>query len=197
MNLSVIQAARARYGPLMTNNECVELLNRIAWENPGWGLLSKPGGNNGQRTDGVLCSIDYLVRQSDYAGFDVLQNAGGNGPSAPQWSDNPSDQFDQTRFVKPILPVGSIPDPIPGPVPTPPPPPPDPSLSIILDLLNAIQRRQVEDGLAVQKQLAELKGWMSMIQEDMDYLQAIAVVERPITLNAKFLGTIRGKMEEI
>lgn len=124
--LPLIEAERAKYGAGLTNDECVALLEAVASQSPGWGLLHKPNGNNGRRRDGTLCSVDHLVYAPTLKGLDVLSDAGAGGPSTPQWNGNADEweQFPVDRFVAPLT---SHPDPEPGPTPEPPPTPDPPA----------------------------------------------------------------------
>lgn len=98
-----IVAARAAYGATMTADECVALLNTVAFQNQsdGFGLLHKPGGNHGsQPHTGIPCSVDLIYHLPTNTLWDALFDAGHNtagpGPSKPQWnlaSTNPGDSF--------------------------------------------------------------------------------------------------------
>jgi len=135
-----LQAERAKYGAGMTNNECVALLNAVAYRNPGWGLLLKPSGNNGT-TDGLgrFVSIDHLVYQPLMRGIDVLSDAGNGGPSSVGWGDVESgEEFPVDRFVAPVKPAGQ-PEPVPTPEPGPTPPPPSVDLSPVLEAIAKVQ----------------------------------------------------------
>ena len=135
--LDALKVARAFYGASMSNDECVALLNKVAWDARalGWGLLLKTSGNHGVRWNGTPCSVDWLVHQPSGLGCDVLSDAGG--ASNPVWPT--MEPFDASRFVEPLQP-GEEPIPIPPPTPEPAPPPPtDPFLveaigSILADL---------------------------------------------------------------
>jgi len=115
--LSDVTAERARYGATMTNDECVALLNAVAWKNRdgGWGLGRKTSGNRGRRSDGVECTVDGLVHRDTMTFVDALRDAGGRSEPAWQVADNPSNR----PWVGPIDPHRR--DEV---VPPPPPPPP-------------------------------------------------------------------------
>lgn len=163
--LSDLQAERARFGRSMTNDQCVELLNAVARRHPGWGLLSKLGGNNGTipGLSGPV-SIDHLVYQPLMRGIDVLFDAGNGGPSTPVWGDvETGEQFPADRFVSPVGAGEPGPVPTPGPTPTP-EPGPSPDLGAAVKLL-AEQIRDFDESLmamsqtlrATQLELAEQK----------------------------------------
>lgn len=103
-----IVAARAAYGATMSADECVALLNTVAWNNrsDGFGLLAKSGGNHGfQPHTGTACSVDIIYHQPTLTIWDALGSAGHitGGPdiSTPQWN------FVSTTtgtFVAPVAP---------------------------------------------------------------------------------------------
>ncbi len=105
-----LEDLRKEYPNAMTNDQCVEMLNRLAWKNKDdlFGLLHKPAGNNGVRSDGIPCSVDFITNLKDGVGVDCLINAGGgvdpDNPEAknsiPTWGNG--EPFDQPRFIPPI-----------------------------------------------------------------------------------------------
>lgn len=142
-----LQAERAKYGAGLSNTDCVAVLNAVAYGNPGWGLLSKPGGNNGTIDGlGAFVSVDHLVYRPLMRGIDVLSDAGNGGPSTPGWGDVDSGElFPADRFVAPIAPQGQ-PAPVPDPPPAPTPNPIDlsPILAAVGDLRTTIAVQGVE-----------------------------------------------------
>lgn len=104
---------RARYPPSMTQDQCVELLNAVAyeWRASGLGLLEKTEGNRGRRADDQECSVDYLVHQPSEQLADVLASAGPDGTTTPirfTWRPmNLADGEHIGRFVAPIAGVPS------------------------------------------------------------------------------------------
>ena len=97
-----LTAERARYGATMTNDECVALLNAVAWKNRdgGWGLGRKISGNRGRRSDGVECTVDGLVHRTTMTFVDALRDAGGKSEPSWQVAPNPSNR----PWVAPIDP---------------------------------------------------------------------------------------------
>ena len=151
--LPLLQSVRSQYPAICTNDQCVEMLNKVAWQarDQQWGLLSKPAGNNGRRYDGALCSVDYLVYLPTGRGWDVFTDAGG--VTTPKWSEDGDDSFPIERVVMPIAPQGQ-PEPVPVPTPEPVPPPPPPSVDLSPVLLElAALRAQIT---AVTIQVAHL-----------------------------------------
>jgi len=127
--LQDLQAERQRYGQRMTNDECVALLNAVAFRNPGFALAEKRGGNNGRRSsDGALVSVDGLIWTADRTFIDVLRDAGGK--SEPSWQVHALDKINPETgqphkpfmgtLVMPIDPGTSVPT-VAAPPPTPPP----------------------------------------------------------------------------
>lgn len=131
--LKELKEMRAEYPVLITPPQAVELLNRFCfrYQDEGFGLLSKPGGNRSPQpgTD-IDCSIDWLTHKPTLTGTDVL----GSGPNAtfppghkefkgkasPQWGSEWK-AIDPKRFVAPVKPLNTVPDPIEPPDPVEPP----------------------------------------------------------------------------
>lgn len=165
--LAALQAERAKYGPGMTNDECVALLDAVAARHAGWGLLSKSSGNNGRRRDGALCSVDHLVYKPLLRGVDCLSDAGAGGPSTPTWNDDPNswEAFPVERFIAPLGGAEPVPDPDPEPVPDPTPTPqPQPKPCDLAPVLSALQVAQQEHG-ALLMRVAELQTQVAELLE--------------------------------
>jgi hypothetical protein len=144
--LADVTAERARYGATMTNDECVALLNAVAWKNRGngWGLGRKTSGNRGRRSDGVECTVDGLVHRDSTTFVDALRDAGGKSEPAWQVAPNPSNR----PWVAPIDP-GSPSEDV-----APPPPPPEVDLSGIRASIQALASRVS----ALEARLTALEG---------------------------------------
>ncbi|MEO8071036.1 MAG: hypothetical protein ABI652_06510 [Acidobacteriota bacterium] len=103
-----LTSLRAEYPGGMSNDQCVELLNRAAFLHraEGWCLLLKEGGNNGARHDGTRCSVDWLVTRE--TGADFLSDAGAGGPSrVNNPGELPPHADEAARWIAPIAPAGS------------------------------------------------------------------------------------------
>jgi hypothetical protein len=103
-----LTSLRAEYPAGMSNDQCVELLNRAAFIHraEGWGLLLKEGGNNGARHDGKRCSVDWLVTRE--TGADFLSDAGAGGPSrVNNPGELPAHADEAARWIPPIAPLGT------------------------------------------------------------------------------------------
>jgi hypothetical protein len=134
---------RARYGATMTDEQCVELINAVAWKHraDGWGLSGKDFGTHGVRYDGARVAHDILHHRPTNRIWDVLGAAGAAstppsslGPGGPPPGSN-------RPWVAPIVPQGHVeppPVPTPGPiVPAPGTPPVD--ITPILNRLAALE----------------------------------------------------------
>lgn len=99
--LSDIQAERANYGTPMTPAQLASLLNTVAWKNQsnGWGLLSKPSGNNCPFASGPI-ACDILFHEPSGLHYDVLSDA--EGVATPTW--NLVGSIDISRWVAPVQP---------------------------------------------------------------------------------------------
>ena len=120
MLLDDLKAARKMYGPTMTDDECVALINAVAWKwrGEGWGLNAKDQGKLGTRYDGRKLAHDVLHHKPTNRMYDVLIAAGA--ASSPTWGDLGINQNEQRPWVAPIEPrAGTIPVDPPKPEPTP------------------------------------------------------------------------------
>jgi hypothetical protein len=125
-----LQAERRKYGATMNDDECVELINAVAWahRDDGWGLSGKDFGKHGVRHDGVQVAHDVLHHRPTNKIWDVLgaagaqstapRSAGDLGPGGPPPGSN-------RPWVAPVPPRGTATQPGNGGAVTPPPPPPD------------------------------------------------------------------------
>ena len=99
----------------LTADQCVALLDAVASEHPGFGLLRKDGGNHGRQPGtGIRCSVDWLLYQPTGVGKDVLGDAGDSvadetGPARVAWGE--PEPADMSRFVAPSRATQPEPDP--------------------------------------------------------------------------------------
>lgn len=109
-------AERAKYGATMSDDECAELVNAVAWQNraDGWGLSGKTFGTHGTLYDGTQIAHDILHHRPSNRLFDVLRAAGAE--SAPVWNDLGVNTQGNRPWTAPIAPRGA-PVPPPGPFP--------------------------------------------------------------------------------
>lgn len=138
-----IVAVRATYGPEPDNDDCVAILNTVAGEFPGVGLMEKTGGNRGRRSDGVECSVDYLQTQDPPMVADVFKDAGGHeddGRTKPirfSWRALEGEESPD-RFVAPLRVQPQPPIVVPKP-PTPPSVPDTPPAGPSYDVAAAMR----------------------------------------------------------
>ena len=112
---------RAKYGATMSDNECAELMNTVAWIHrvEGWGLNSKTSGTHGTRYDGQGIAHDVLHHQPTNDMFDVLIGAGAQ--STPTWNYLGKNQNSSRPWIAPIVPKtggGEVPKPQPPKYPS-------------------------------------------------------------------------------
>ena len=73
-----LRTARAAYPTPMSKAQLSELLNRVAAQHPGWGLLRKDSGNNCPTPyPGVSVSCDWMVYAPTRWGYDILSDQEG------------------------------------------------------------------------------------------------------------------------
>lgn len=192
--LPALEAHRALYGQTMTPAECVAMLNAVAFSAPGWGLLDKPGGFNGARYDGHLCSVDHLVYQPTMRGIDVISDAGGF--SHVGWGDiDNGEVFPAERFVSPIVPQGQ---PVPVPVPPTPTPNPPTDLQPILDELKSLtqQLARIERRLdAIDASTAGTLNASVTISNQLSKVSEQVRAERRVELRNSILGSVAGAIK--
>lgn len=120
-----VVAERAKYANPPTADQCVELLNAVAYahRDKGWGLSRKESGSHGVRRDGVPCALDILHHQPSNTLVDCLRDAGG--ASEPAWSEIGPPPSSDRIWVAPIAPADA---PTPDPPPVTPPVTPSPNM---------------------------------------------------------------------
>jgi hypothetical protein len=93
MILDTLRRERQKYGTVMSEVECVNLLNTACWHHRDerWMLSGKTFGNRAQRYDGVECSVDVITQRPEHPRYewdgimvDVLRAAGAD--SEPVWN---------------------------------------------------------------------------------------------------------------
>lgn len=118
--LSTVNVVRAKYGATMSDDECADLCNEVAWihrlEPEKWGVSLKEAGTHGTRHDGTRICHDVVMRGDTKEGFDCLVAAGA--ASVPTWNSVGVITDPSRRWVAPIAPETTT-EP-----PKPPPPPP-------------------------------------------------------------------------
>lgn len=118
----------------MTDSQCVDLCNAVAWEAraEGWGLSRKVSGARGQRYDGQECAHDILHHRPTNLLFDVLVDAPEHPKAA--WQNKGGPQSADRTWVAPIPPKGEA-----VPVPPQPPATAGPTNAEIMAVLRDIQ----------------------------------------------------------
>jgi hypothetical protein len=155
-----LRAERAKYGATMTDDQCAELVNAVAWlrRAEGWGVSGKSFGTHGTRHDGTPIAHDILHHQPSNRLYDVLVGAGAQ--SSPTWNDLGPNTQGNRPWTAPIAPRGAV-EPTPVPTPTPPPAPaPAPPPPPVVDLTK------------VNAQLAELIAAISALDAHLDRVEA-------------------------
>jgi len=202
--LDTLNQLRAGYGPTMTDDECVALINAAAWAHraEGYGLSRKDAGTGGTRYDGVRLCHDVIMLQNGQA-WDVLTGAGAQ--STPTWGSVGVITDPSRGWVAPIAPQGTGTGTTPPPVVTP------PVAGLTEDQVRAIVRAEL---LAVaakfealgQEMTAALAKLVQFAEQQEKRREELAVhldqviVERtkgwPIKASAKIIGSITGRIGE-
>jgi hypothetical protein len=175
---------RAKYQAPVPNDSCVAIMNAVAGQFSGWGLLHKPNGNNGKLSDGTPCSVDFLVYRPTMQGFDVFSDAGGE--TKPQQTES-EETFPVERFVAPIG-GQPVPEPQPVPVPVPvPQPTPGPTLSDVLMAVRLLTSRVdalTADTAGIDDKIDALISQHAMAAQIID-----AKLDRKYKGNARWIGS--------
>ena len=100
--LGSVQTERGNYGTPMTPDELSSLLNAVAWNNQsaGWGLLSKPSGNNCPFASGPI-ACDILFHKPTKLVYDVLIDS--DNQAIPTWN-LVGPENDLSRWFAPVQP---------------------------------------------------------------------------------------------
>ena len=87
----VVREVRAKYGPIMTDEQCglltYEVAYRLAQSDPNWGVSAKPQGKASTLPNGQRIAHDILHYRTTNTLIDILQAAGAE--SSPQWAEVP------------------------------------------------------------------------------------------------------------
>lgn len=126
-----LNAARAGYGPTMTAGQVAQLLNAVAFKNPGFGLLRKDGGNSCPLS-AVSIACDIMIYAPTIHHYDVLAFDDDHGVIIARLTGindsglcvlGPTSGCAMDHFLAPSDPGGSPPAPSPTPLPVPVPQP--------------------------------------------------------------------------
>jgi len=127
--LDIIKQVRAKYPEIPSREECVLMVNDIAWEvhqqNPEWGISVKRSGTRGQLPNGQEVAEDILHHRTTNVLIDIFGRAGAkDAPSCvPQWLEQPYHNDPGGRpWLKPFDPALFRATPTPTPTPAPAPP---------------------------------------------------------------------------
>ena len=172
--LPLIRMELAKYTFPMTDDQCVELCNAVAYKaGGGWGLSRKVGGTRGKRYDGQECAHDILHHLPSNLLFDILVDAPEH--PKPAWQNQGVPQSPDRTWVAPILPKAEL---APAPPPTPSSGPTLADVVAKLDVLNANIRLLAHNS--------------TLTAEGVQRLEAALDAGIPLRLRAKVIGDIRG-----
>lgn len=193
--VDTLERLRARYGPTMDNDECVEMLNEAAWIHldEAWYLSKKETGDGvGHRHDGALLSHDVLMRR-DGTYWDALDAAGAASRVSMDPAKPDGTITDPARGpIAPIAPLGS------GPQPPTPPRPPAPDLAGLLQahqtvMLTALQEATqtlARDLRQVADQLVTVTRRLAAVEDGVHETATIRMVEEAASRREALAGLI-------
>lgn len=178
----VVAAVRAKFGALLTDDECGLLTNEVAYRlaqtDPAWGVSAKPQGKASTLPNGQRIAHDILHYRTTNTLIDILQAAGAE--SRPQWAEVPYHGDPSGRpWLPAVDPATFAPTPVPGP--TPPPVPAGPTLADVLARVEAVQQR-----------LDLLAHNSTLTAEGVQRLEAALAAGIPLRLRAKLIGDVTG-----
>ena len=178
----VVAAVRAKFGALLTDEECGLLTNEVAYRlaqtDPAWGVSAKPQGKASTLPNGQRIAHDILHYRTTNTLIDILQAAGAE--SRPQWAEVPYHGDPSGRpWLPAVDPATFAPTPVPGP--TPPPVPAGPTLADVLARVEALAQR-----------LDLLAHNSTLTAEGVQRLEAALAAGIPLRLRAKLIGDVTG-----
>ena len=178
----VVAAVRAKFGALLTDDECGLLTNEVAYRlaqaDPAWGVSAKPNGKASTLPNGARIAHDILHYRTTNTLIDILQAAGAE--SRPQWAEVPYHGDPSGRpWLPAVDPATFAPTPAPGP--TPPPVPAGPTLADVLARVDALAQR-----------LDLLAHNSTLTAEGVQRLEAALAAGIPLRLRAKLIGEVTG-----
>lgn len=200
--LTSLQRERAKYGATMTDDQCVELINAVAWAHraDGWGVNAKDFGTHGVRYDGARLAHDILHHKPTDRIYDVLASAGA--ASVPVWQDkgpNTQPPNQGRSWVAPIAPLGAV-EPEPGEPPVVPPPAcacgydPAPVLAA-LESLSALVGGLTDELLAQRQVQADTLDTARQALAEAKDVSARLRAGLRVEASARFVGPIRGVVQ--
>ena len=178
----VVAAVRAKFGALLTDDECGLLTNEVAYRlaqtDPAWGVSAKPNGKASTLPNGARIAHDILHYRTTNTLIDILQAAGAE--SRPQWAEVPYHGDPSGRpWLPAVDPATFAPTPVPGP--TSPPVPAGPTLADVLARVEALAQR-----------LDLLAHNSTLTADGVQRLEAALAAGIPLRLRAKLIGDVTG-----
>lgn len=178
----VVASVRAKFGALLTDDECGLLTNEVAYRlaqtDPAWGVSAKPNGKASTLPNGARIAHDILHYRTTNTLIDILQAAGAE--SRPQWAEVPYHGDPSGRpWLPAVDPATFAPTPAPGP--TPPPVPAGPTLADVLARVETVAQR-----------LDLLAHNSTLTAEGVQRLEAALAAGIPLRLRAKLIGEVTG-----
>ena len=176
----VVAAVRAKFGALLTDDECGLLTNEVAYRlaqtDPAWGVSAKPNGKASTLPNGQRIAHDILHYRTTNTLIDILQAAGAE--SRPQWAEVPYHGDPAGRPWLPAIDPATFGQPQP---PAPAPQPTGPSLAVLEALVQTLAQR-----------VELLAHNATLTAEGVQRLEAALATGVPLTLRAKLIGQVTG-----
>lgn len=178
----VVAAVRAKFGALLTDEECGLLTNEVAYRlaqtDPAWGVSAKPQGKASTLPNGQRIAHDILHYRTTNTLIDILQAAGAE--SRPQWAEVPYHGDPSGRPWLPAVDPATFAQ-VPAPGPTPPPVPAGPTLADVLARVETVAQR-----------LDLLAHNSTLTAEGVQRLEAALAAGIQLRLRAKLIGDVTG-----
>ena len=179
----IVREVRAKYGPVMTDEQCglltYEVAYRLAQTDPNWGVSAKPQGKASTLPNGQRIAHDILHYRSTNTLIDILQAAGAE--STPQWAEVP---YHGDPSGRPWLPATDAS--VFGGAPSQPSPQPGPISggASIADLLASNESLSARVDLLAHNSTQTAEG--------VQRLEASLAAGVPLRLRAKLIGDVTG-----
>jgi len=197
--IELVREVRAKYGPLMTDEQCglltYEVAYRLAQTDPAWGVSAKPNGKASTLPNGQRIAHDILHYRTTNTLIDILQAAGAE--SLPQWAEVPYHGDPAGRPWLPAVDAAMFRQAQPPTAPWSLPPaqiPAGPTITDVLLRLDTLTQAidVIASRLSVLDALTDIQHQTVQTQATVARLDDSLKAGVPVTLQAKLIGRVTG-----